>query len=203
MWSESEMLYYLQVNLSEKRLRHSISVSETAVALATKHGEDIEKSRIAGLVHDCAKNMKSSELIKMASEHGIYIDEVSQHNPSILHGLVGSIIAREVMGICDQDILSAITYHTTGREGMSLLEKIIYIADYIEPLRKISGIEELRSLSYVDLDKAVIKSLENSIEYVISKNELLQLDTVGARNYLLIQKRRWKDEGKGKQKKVG
>ena len=190
MWNESEMLHYLQVNLSEKRLKHSISVSETAVALASKYGENIEKSRIAGLVHDCAKNMKSSELIKMASDHEIYIDEVFQNNPSILHGHVGSIIAREVMGISDQDILNAIAYHTTGRRDMSLLEKIIYIADYIEPLRKISGLEQLRSLSYVDLDAAVIKSLGNSIEYVISENELLQLDTVGARNYLLIKNRR-------------
>jgi len=190
MWNESEMLHYLQENLSDKRFRHSISVSETAVSLASKHGENIEKSRIAGLVHDCAKNMKSFELIKMASEHDIYIDEVFQNNPSILHGHVGSIIAREVMGIFDQDILNAIAYHTTGRRDMSLLEKIIYIADYIEPLRKISGIEEFRSLSYVDLDAAVIKSLENSIEYVISENQLLQLDTVGARNYLLIKNRR-------------
>ena len=190
MWNDSEMLHYLQENLSEKRLRHSISVSETAVSLASKYGENIEKSRIAGLVHDCAKNMNDAGLIKMAGDHEIYIDEVYQHNPSILHGLVGSIIAKEVMGIYDQDILSAIAYHTTGRKDMSLLEKIIYIADYIEPLRKLEGIEELRDLSYVDLDAAVVKSLDNSIEYVISKNELLQLDTVGARNYLLIKNRR-------------
>ena len=147
MWNEKEMLHYLHINLNESRLKHSLSVSETAVALATKYGENIEKARIAGLVHDCAKNMKDDELIKVASEHEIQIDEIYIHNPSILHGLVGSIIAREVMEIQDEDILNAISYHTTGRKNMSILEKIIYIADYIEPLRKFNGVEELRILS--------------------------------------------------------
>ena len=117
----------------------------------------------------------------------VQLDEIYLHNPSILHGLVGSIIAREVMGIKDEDILSAIRYHTTGRKNMSILEKIIYIADYIEPLRKFNGVEELRSLSKMNLDEAVIQSLENTIKYVISQNGLLHTDTIDARNYLLIK----------------
>ena len=187
MWDESEMLHYLQINLSESRLKHSLGVSETAVALATKYGENIESARIAGLVHDCAKNMKADQLIKVASEHGIHYDKMYLQNPSIMHGLVGSIMAREVMGIQDEDILAAICYHTTGRKNMSILEKIIYIADYIEPLRKFKGVEELRILSFIDLDAAVIQSLENTIKYVISRSELLHMDTVEARNYLLYE----------------
>ena len=185
MWNEKEMLDYLHINLKGSRFRHSLSVSETAVVLATKYGENIEKARIAGLVHDCVKNMKDAELIKVAKAHGIQIDEIYLHSPSILHGLVGSIIAREVMGIQDEDILNAICYHTTGRKNMSILEKIIYIADYIEPLREFNGVEELRSLSKVDLDAAVILSLENTIKYVISQKGLLHIDTIHARNYLL------------------
>lgn len=185
MWNEKEMLDYLHINLKESRLRHSLSVSETAVALATKYGEDIDKARIAGLVHDCVKNMKDAQLIEVARLHEIQLDEIYLQNPSILHGLVGSIIAREVMGIEDEDILSAIRYHTTGRKNMSILEKIIYIADYIEPLRKFNGVEELRSLSEMDLDAAVIQSLENTIKYVIIQKQLLHTDTVEARNYLL------------------
>ena len=134
--------------------------------------------------------MKATELIKIASEHGIHIDEIYTNNPSILHGLVGSIIAREVMEIKDEDILSAIRYHTTGRKNMSILEKIIYISDYIEPLRKFNGVEELRTLSVTDLDTAVIQSLENTIKYVISQKELLHIDTIDARNYLLNKNRR-------------
>jgi len=188
MWNEKEMLHYLQLNLNESRLKHSLSVSETAVMLATKYGENCENARIAGLVHDCAKNMKDSELIKMASGHGVPIDEIYTNNPSILHGLVGSIIAREIMKIKDDDILMAIRYHTTGRKNMSILEKIIYIADYIEPLRKFSGVEELRSLSKINLDAAIMQSLENTIKFVISQKGLLHIDTVEARNYLLSKR---------------
>ncbi|MBU3145558.1 bis(5'-nucleosyl)-tetraphosphatase (symmetrical) YqeK [Clostridium sp. CF012] len=189
MWNEKEMLHYLKLNLSESRLKHSLSVSETAVSLATKYGQNIESARIAGLVHDCAKNMTGPELLKMASGHEINIDDIYTNNPSILHGLVGSIIAREVMGIQDDDILRAIKYHTTGRKNMSILEEIIYISDYIEPLRKFNGVEELRALSVINLDEAVIQSLENTIEYVIRQKELLHNDTIDARNYLLIKHR--------------
>ncbi|MGV8983040.1 bis(5'-nucleosyl)-tetraphosphatase (symmetrical) YqeK [Clostridium sp.] len=189
MWNEGEMLHYLQLNLSEGRLQHSLGVSETAVALAIKYGENIESARIAGLIHDCGKNMKGDQLIEVASEHGMQIDKIYLQNPSILHGLVGSIIAREVMDIQDEDILASICYHTTGRENMSILEKIIYIADYIEPLRKFNGVEELRILSYIDLDAAIIQSLENTILYVISRKELLHMDTVRARNYLLSKEK--------------
>ena len=194
MWNEKEMLHYLQINLKESRLRHSLSVCDTAVALATTYGANIESARIAGLVHDCVKNMKDTELIKVAIEHEVQLDEICLLNPSILHGLVGSIVAREVMGIEDEDILNAIRYHTTGRKNMSILEKVIYIADYIEPLRKFSGVKELRNLSVVDLDAAVIQSLENTIKYVISQKELLCLDTVEARNYLLSEDGRWRYE---------
>lgn len=187
MWNESEMLHYLQLNLSENRLKHSLSVSETAVTLAAKYGENIESARIAGLVHDCAKNLTGTELFKMASEHNLHIDDIFTKKPSIMHGLVGSIIAREVMEIQDNDILMAIRYHTTGRKNMSILEKIIYISDYIEPLRKFNGVEELRTLSFINLDAAVIQCLENTIKYVINQKELLHNDTIDARNYLLIK----------------
>ncbi len=185
MWSEVEMYNYLQDNLKESRVKHSLGVSETAVALAINYGEDIEKARIAGLVHDCGKNMKDDQLIKMAIEHKIQLDEIQYKSPSILHGLIGAIIAREVMGIRDEDILSAICYHTTGRENMSILEKIIFVADYTEPSRKFHGVEELRNLSIVDLDASVIQALENTIKYVINEKELLHINTVDARNYLL------------------
>jgi len=185
MWDEKEMFHYLQINLKESRLKHSLSVSDTAVTLATIYGQNIEKARIAGLVHDCAKNMTAEQLVKVAKEYKIEIDEIYKQNPSILHGLVGSIIAQSVMGILDEDILSAIRYHTTGRKNMSILEKIIYIADYIEPLRKFNGVEELRNLSKIDLDAAIIQSLENTIKYVISQKGLLHIDTIYARNYLL------------------
>jgi len=194
MWNEQKILHYLQLNLNEKRLNHSLNVSETAVVLAIKYGENIESAKIAGLIHDCAKNMKDDQLIKVARDHGIHIDEIYINNPSILHGVVGSIIAREVMKIKDDDILNAVAYHTTGRENMSKLEKIIYISDYIEPSRIFQGVEELRTLSMINLNEAVIQSLGNTIIYVVNKKELLHIDTIYARNYLLSKNRRCKDE---------
>jgi len=190
MWNEKDILHYLQMNLKESRFRHSLGVSETAVELASVYGQDIEKARIAGLAHDCAKNMVGDQLIKFAMDHEVEIDEISMLNPSILHGLVGSIIARTIMEIYDEDILNSIKYHTTGRKNMSLLEKIIYIADYIEPSRKFEGIEELRNLSKIDLNEAVIMSFGNTIKYVINQNGLLHIDTIDARNYLLSKRSR-------------
>jgi len=163
MWNEKQMLNYLYENLKENKIKHSLSVSETAVALAERYGANIDKARISGLIHDCAKGMKDEELIKAAIDYGIQLDEVYINNPSILHGLVASIIAKDVMGIEDEDMLMAIRYHTTGRKDMSVLEKVIYIADYIEPLRVFDGVEELRSLSNIELDLAVVKSLKGSM----------------------------------------
>ena len=98
------------------------------------------------------------------------------------------------MGIHDEDILNSIKYHTTGRKDMSILEKIIFLSDYIEPLRAFNGIDEVRRLSKVNLDVAVILCLENTIKYVISQKQLLHIDTIDARNYLLSEKSRRKDE---------
>jgi predicted HD superfamily hydrolase involved in NAD metabolism len=190
MWNERQMLNYLYENLKESKVNHSLSVSKTAITLAVKYGENVKKARISGLLHDCAKGMRDEELIKVAKDNEIQLDEIYIDNPSILHGIVASIIAKEEMGIEDEDILMAIRYHTTGRKHMSVLEKIIYIADYIEPLRTFHGVEELRSLSYIELDVAVVKALENTIKYVISKGELLHTDTIIARNYLLSKHRR-------------
>ncbi|WP_298837757.1 bis(5'-nucleosyl)-tetraphosphatase (symmetrical) YqeK [Clostridium sp.] len=194
MWNEKEMFDYIKKNLKESRFKHSVSVSETAIKLATVYGQNIEKARIAGLVHDCAKNLTNDQLIKITTEHKIELDDVSKESPQIIHGLVGSIIARDVMKIDDEDILNSIRYHTTGRKNMSILEKIIFISDYIEPLRTFKGKEEVRDLSRVNLDGAVMMCLENTIRYVICKKQLLHIDTIYARNYLLSENSRRKNE---------
>jgi predicted HD superfamily hydrolase involved in NAD metabolism len=190
MWNEVEMYDYLQAKLQGKRFRHSLGVSETAVKLAIKYGVNIESARIAGLVHDCGKNMSDEQLIEVAKEHEVQVDEIHFRNPSLLHGVVGSIIAREVMGIHDEDIINAICYHTTGRKNMSILEKIIFIADYTEPLRQCEGVEELRNLSMKNLDASVLKCLENTIKYIVDQKILLHNDTIDARNYLLCENSR-------------
>ena len=187
MWSEEKINQYLMDNLKKSRYEHSLGVKNTAIKLGIKYGESIYKTSIAGLVHDCAKNLDNDEIINLVKEKGYVIDEVSQNSPELLHGLAGAIVAKDIMGIRDEDILNSIIYHTTARENMSLLEKIIYIADYVEPSRNFLGVEELRKVVNEDLEEALILSLDNSINYVISKGKLLHLDTIKARNYLLIK----------------
>ncbi|EJO5346425.1 bis(5'-nucleosyl)-tetraphosphatase (symmetrical) YqeK [Clostridium botulinum] len=188
MWNEEQIDAYLKENLKEDRYRHVISVKETAVKLAEKYNVDVYKTKIAALCHDCAKNMSDNELLNIIKKHNISLDWISLKNLQITHGLVATIIMKEEMGIQDVDILNAVKYHTTGRNNMSMLEKVVYLADIIEPLRAFDGVERLRELAFIDIDKAMIESLNSTIEYVVSKGELLHINTVIARNCLVNDK---------------
>lgn len=190
MWSDVQIEDYLKLNLNKQRYEHSLRVRDTAILMARHYNVPENKAALAGLVHDCAKNMKGNDLIELIEDHGNTIDEVCRYSPDIMHGLAGAIIAEDVMGIADRDVLNAVTYHTTGKENMSILEKIIYLADYIEPLRNFPKVEELRELSYKNLDDALLLSFDNTISYVLSRGQLLHKDTLAARNYLLIEKMR-------------
>lgn len=187
MWDEGEINRYLKTNLKVKRYEHSLGVSSTAVSLAKIYGADVSKARIAGLIHDCAKCMSDSELIDIAERNGIIIDEVLDETPNLLHGPVGSVVARDKMGIHDDEILNAVAYHTTGKEDMSLMEKIIYVADYIEPMRDFPGVDKIREDAVDNLDRALLDSFNNTIKHVIDKKQLLHLNTIKGRNYLISQ----------------
>ncbi|KHO38252.1 phosphohydrolase [Clostridium tetani] len=189
MWSEEEIEDYLKKNLKEKRFLHSLRVKDMAIKMAKFYNIDIEKTKMAALIHDCAKNKKNEELINIVKKYGYDIDKECEKNIQLLHGLVGTIIAKNLMGIKDQDILNAIRYHTTGRENMTMLEKIIYLSDYIEPGRKYPGVEKVRELAFQDIDKALINSFNITIKYVIEKDQVLHLDTIKGRNFLLKNSR--------------
>lgn len=188
MWTENEIIEYLKNNLKESRFKHSLSVRDTAVKLAEKYNADVEKARLAGLVHDCAKNVEPNEIINICTEAGYNLNEVETFNPGIAHGLAGSVIAKNKMGIMDADVLSAVRFHTTGKKDMTLLEKIIYIADYVEPLRDFPGVDELRKTVNKNLDEAMLLSFDQTIKYVIKRGMLIHLDTVEARNYMIYHK---------------
>ncbi|MEG0772364.1 bis(5'-nucleosyl)-tetraphosphatase (symmetrical) YqeK [Clostridium sp.] len=187
MWQEEQIKKYIKEQLNEPRFIHSIGVMETSEKLAIFYGADPYKARIAGLCHDCAKNLTRGELIHMAEEKEGKLPEIYLHAPQLLHGLVGSYISKNIFEIYDEDILNSIRYHTTGRKDMSLLEKIIYISDYIEPSRNFRGVNELRKLTYIDLDKVLLKSFDDTINYTVSRGSLLHIDTIEARNYLLYK----------------
>lgn len=189
MWNEIEMEDYLKKNLKNGRLKHSLGVRDTAEILAKKYGADVHKARIAGLIHDCAKQMDKNKILDICVENGYKLDYIAYKNPSIMHGAAGSVIAKKLMGVEDKDILNSIEYHTTGRKDMSLLEKIIYLADYIEPSRDFPGVDNLRETVNKDLNEGLLLSFNNTIQLVISKGDLIHLNTVEARNYIICNEK--------------
>lgn len=175
----------LQGMLLEKRFNHSLMVCETAKELARMYGADEKKAEIAGLLHDCAKNFSKDEMFSLCEKYAIKLDEVTKKQVGLIHAFLGAEIAKDLFGIDDDEIYDAIFYHTVGKPDMSLLTKIIYIADAIEPLRNYDGVEHLRELAHSDLDKALVYQIDITIKSVLKKGSLLHLNTVDTRNYYL------------------
>lgn len=156
---------------SEKRFEHTLGVAYTATALAMKYDVDLKKAYLAGLLHDCAKCLPHEEMLRICLENEIAVSDLEKRNPFLLHGKAGSFLAKSQYGITDEDILNAVSYHTTGRPGMSLLEKIIFTADYIEPGRdKAQHLVQIRKLAFEDIDAAVLWILKDTLEYLKSSD---------------------------------
>ncbi len=179
------ILDYLEKNLSKNRFNHSINVSKEAVKLSKVYGCDIEKVKLAGIVHDCAKDMELEKQMHYAKNCGFFVDDLTYKIPELIHAPASAYLCKTVLGINDIEVLSSIRYHTTGKADMSLLEKIIFIADFIEPGRDFEKIERLRETAYKNIDEALLYALNSSIIYIIKNKLLLHPDTVKARNYIL------------------
>lgn len=152
-----------------KRFTHTLGVEFTAAALAMRYGEDLEKAQTAGLLHDCAKCLGNDKLLSVCEKNQIPITDIERRNPYLLHAKVGCFLAKKEYKIEDSDILNAILYHTTGRPRMTLLEKIIFTADYIEPGRKQApNLTQIRQMAFTDLDSAVRKILSDTLDYLKS-----------------------------------
>lgn len=164
----------LEKTLDAKRYEHTMGVAYTAAALAMRYGEDIQKAELAGLLHDCAKCMDNEKKIHICEKHNIVINESEERNPLLLHAKVGEYLARTKYEITDEEILHAILYHTTGHPQMSLLEKIVYIADYIEPGRDhAANLDDVRRLCFQDLDKGLLQILEDTLFHLKESNKEL------------------------------
>jgi len=177
----------LKKALTLDRYEHTINVIKVAERLALKYHANVDKASLAALLHDCAKDFSDNELIQYAESHGLKIDTVTRLEPQLLHGPVGALVAKNTYGVTDKRVLNAIQYHTTGRKNMSKLEKIIYLADFIEPGRTYLGVIELRKVAFENLDKAVLLVLTNTIRFVALTNSLIHKRTITARNYLIIK----------------
>ncbi|MCR4781875.1 MAG: nicotinate (nicotinamide) nucleotide adenylyltransferase [Lachnospiraceae bacterium] len=157
----------LKESLKPSRYEHTLGVMYTAVSLAMRYNYPLEKAKLAGLLHDCAKNLSDDELILICEENGIEISAYERKAPYLLHAKVGAFFAKTKYSISDEDILHAITVHTTGCPNMSLLDKIIFTADYIEPLRdKAENLSEIRSKAFIDIDEAIVFILRDTLKYL-------------------------------------
>lgn len=180
----------MEKELNAKRFEHTLSVAYTAAALAMVYEVDVNKAITAGMLHDCAKCHSGKKLIAVCKKHHLPMNETEQQNPSaLLHAKVGSYFAKSKYDVEDEDILNAIRYHTTGRPGMSDLEKIIYIADYIEPGRKHAvNLTQIRRMAFQDLDNTLYKILEDTLSYLMSADG--KIDELTKETYEYYRKNR-------------
>lgn len=169
--------------LDKDRYIHTLGVMYTAGALAMRWGADLDQALIAGLLHDCAKCIPNDKKIRMCRKNGITVSPAEEANPSLLHAKLGAYLAAKKYHIRDRGILSAITCHTTGKPQMSLLDKILYIADYIEPNRaQLPNMAKARRLAFEDIDECLYMLLKDSLVYLNSRG--LPVDPATERTYM-------------------
>jgi predicted HD superfamily hydrolase involved in NAD metabolism len=183
----------MMTELDKDRYEHTLGVMYTAASLAMRYDEDIEKALIAGLLHDCAKCLSGDTKIKLCKKYHLNVSEVEKENPSLLHAKLGAFLAAKKYHIKDKDIINAIASHTTGCPHMSLLDKIIYIADYIEPGRKeLPNMAEVRKLAFTDIDACLYRILKDSLEYLTGMN--VPIDPMTEKTYLYYKSKREEKE---------
>ncbi len=166
--------------LSAKRYRHEKNVAKAACKLAVHYGVDAEKAKLAAWLHDIVKEWGQEELLQLLQQDAIMAGETKQRPLPIWHGPCAAIYAKHQLGLCDEELFSALACHTTGKVDMSLFDKIIFIADVISDERTFPGVEKLRKLAYEDLDEAVLIAMEENIAHVEKRQKLLDEETVRA-----------------------
>ena len=165
-WDRAAIVEWLEAHLGKKRMEHVLGTEAECRRLARIHGADEEQAALAGLVHDCAKNLKDAELIAAAQGYGIPMDEHFWHDPGLLHAPVGAEVARRQFGINDDAILRAVELHTLGAQDMTSLDIILYVADMIEPTRDFNGVQAIRKISSKDLNGTLINALGQMFQYL-------------------------------------
>lgn len=179
-----EIQKVLKKQLDRARFQHTLGVTYTAAAMAMVHGGNLQEAQAAGLLHDCAKCIPNKKKIKLCKKYGIEISDHEERNPFMLHTKLGAFIAGEEFRIQNPVILSSILWHTTGKPDMCLLEKIIYIADYIEPGRKQApNLERIRKMAFADLDECMYLILKDSLAYLQSAQKEIDNMSVQAFEY--------------------
>ena len=170
--------------LDHDRYQHTLGVMYTAAALAMRYQENLENAQIAGLLHDCAKCIPNDKKIRLCKKYGLPMTEIEHKAPFLLHAKLGAYLARAEYGVENTDVLNAIYWHTTGRPAMSTLEKMIFIADYIEPLRfKARNLSQIRQMAFIDLDQAAYLILRDTLTYLKGHADAIDTMTQSAYEY--------------------
>ncbi|QOR65605.1 bis(5'-nucleosyl)-tetraphosphatase (symmetrical) YqeK [Cytobacillus suaedae] len=185
---QREALEIVRKQLTEHRFTHTIGVMETAISLAKRYGVDEKKAEISAIFHDYAKFRPKDEMRSIIYEQKMAKD-LLEFNSELWHAPVGAYLVKTEVGIEDEEILNAIKFHTSGRVNMTPLEKVIYLADYIEPGRHFPGVDEVRELAKISLNKALIQSLINSIQFLFKKNQAIYPDTFLTYNALVNEEK--------------
>lgn len=176
----------LKKRLNEKRYYHSLCVADEAKRLAEKYGGDTEKAYLAGLLHDITKNASAEEHLKIFSDFGIILNEIENGAEKLWHAMSGAAYAEHILGIKDPEIIDAIRYHTTAKAGMSLLAKILYLADFTSADRDYDDVEVIRKYVNESLQKAFVYALQYSIKDLVEQARAVHLDTVAAYNQAVL-----------------
>ncbi len=186
----SEYKRLIKERLSDYRFNHSINVAKAAVYLAEKYGADKEKACIAGILHDVMKEEEPEIQIEYIESAGLKMTDVERGNSSVLHQMSGAAYCKAELGIDDEEILGAIRYHTTGRANMTLLEKVLYTADFISAERNYPDVDVMRTFAEESLEKAMLYSLEYTISDLVKREKLIHPDTLNCFNDILLKKQK-------------
>ena len=187
-WTDEKIITLIRSKLNADRFNHSLNVADSAKELALSYGADVDKAYTAGLLHDVMKNASEEEQLGVLSEAGIELMPVERENKKLWHAIAGAAYVKFVMGIDDRDIIRAVRYHTTGRSGMSLLERIVYLADYISADRNYNGVEDMRRLCKSDSDEAILYALTFGIPDLVSQGRVIHPDSIDLYNEVIIKK---------------
>ena len=187
-WTDEKIIELIRSKLELRRFQHSLNVAESARYLAEKYGGDAGKAYTAGLLHDIMKNSSPEEQLGVITEAGIELLPEERANRKLWHAIAGAAYIRKVMGIDDRELYLAVRYHTTGRANMTLLEKIVYLADYISAERDYKDVDVMRKLCDESMDEAVLYALEFGIPDLVRRGSVIHPDSLDLYNEAVMKK---------------
>ena len=183
---DEQFIAIIRARLSDYRFRHSLCVADEARRLAVRYGADPDKAYTAGILHDIMKDTDREAQLKILSDYGAELDAVEKHSPTLWHACTGEVFLRHVLGVEDEDILRAVRYHTTGCVGMTLLEKVLFVADFTSADRNYPDVDVMRCFADESLEAAIRYGVDYTIRELIERRNFIHPDTVALYNDVIL-----------------